>query len=1406
MGRGLSAEDNERRLITVKDRPFEPGARAAVVSEGMTLLEMVAAGLPQALRPLAVVMIGDQVVPVEWWGRIRPKAGARVLITVRLTGGGGGGGGKNPLATVLSLAVMVVAMVAAPYMAAGMASYMGAGTTIISSAGVTFAASASFMSVATPLIGMGISMVGMMAVSALIPPTSQSLGALSGAVGSAGESATLSISGGGNRANPYGVVPRVYGRHRVTPLYCAETYTETVGKDQYLYCLFDCGYGPLALSSINIGDTPIGDYEGVDLVIHQRWKAGDPLKLYRNDTAVSSQNRALTADGGTVVVTSAVGVDEVRVDLAFQGLTRYTDEGERAYREVTIQAAYRAAGSADPLVPLLDMDSGPAATAIEPLLLSDGAMSALYITAAPVAGSVAITVQIPSRWRGSAQLHTVTYSLAVRAESASAWQTLVTETATINAVYSSANVGSHSATYSAAGVRGERLQIRLTLDRQTVWTNDGETALIPGNADGATALPQPQVSYRATENEFTFGDRSAQLVRRAITLRPPSRGQWEIHLTRITPDANSDRVYDSCTISGVVSTTFTPPIAFEETHTILELCIKATDQLSGTIGDLNVIATSILPVWTGTEWVEQECRTPAWIYAQVLRGEEALTQVDDSGLDLAGLLSWAEATEAPVVQSSLPDAVIGDVDEPATTCDLVVDYETNVRTLLTDIAACGRATIGRVEGKVGVVRDVPQTVPRAVITPRNSWGYKGKRVFVDIPHGLRVKYISPEDSWEQAEVVVYADGYSAATATILEDLEVRACTRRAQAWRAGRYALAQMQLRPETHEVQMDVENLIFQRGDLVELVHDVPMQGGESGYVTATLADDSGVLGVTLDETLALQAGVSLRLRHRSTSGALSWFPLRAPVEDTETDTVLFVDPVPPEFAPVLGDLCVVGEAGSETVRCLVKEIWPGADLSARVVLVDEAPAVHLADQGPIPPYDARVTKRPAITPGPVEALAAQVTAVATGGRYRFSVGLSWRGTGTFEVYRHLGGGWVSQGVTTSRDWVFDAVARGEKVVYAVVAVGTTGARLPLSKAAQGEILVLVADAVPTPVENFAATMLGDRLRLTWAVSADTVGAWLRLRWSPLITGATWGTAVDVASRVSYPSTTVEVPARSGTYLAKWVDADGLESPNAVGVVTTAPGFLTYNLIEEIGGPDWTGSGDLVRVTAAGLSLTSATWVGSWPSVAAVPSMEYGSQGLAPTGVFVFADMIDLGAVLDVRVTAEISVSGAEIMTKVSSWPSVAARPLWSGADPSAYDVALEISTSEDDPTGAPVWSEWSPVAVGAARARAFRLRVRLSSALRDVTPIVHAVRLVIDAPDRLQGEEDIWCPAGGMTVTFPTTFHRLGAVVITGQAMASGDTWVISNRSAAGFDIAFSDSSGLPVGRSFDYLAKGY
>ncbi len=105
--------DADACRIVARPHPFSTERTECTVKAGATIAELLAEAVPdRALHHYAHVSLIDDVMarepmplPREVWGRVRPKPGTRVQITL-VPMGGGGGGGKNPLRTVLSIAVI----------------------------------------------------------------------------------------------------------------------------------------------------------------------------------------------------------------------------------------------------------------------------------------------------------------------------------------------------------------------------------------------------------------------------------------------------------------------------------------------------------------------------------------------------------------------------------------------------------------------------------------------------------------------------------------------------------------------------------------------------------------------------------------------------------------------------------------------------------------------------------------------------------------------------------------------------------------------------------------------------------------------------------------------------------------------------------------------------------------------------------------------------------------------------------------------------------------------------------------------------------------------------------------------------------------------------------------------------
>jgi predicted phage tail protein len=112
-------DENACRIVA-RPHPFTTERHMLTVQSGSTVAEMLAQGVPDnTLHRFAhVTLLHDDgssepiTLHRDVWHRVRPKPGTRVEII--LVPQGGGGGGKNPLRTVLSIAVIAASFFIGP--------------------------------------------------------------------------------------------------------------------------------------------------------------------------------------------------------------------------------------------------------------------------------------------------------------------------------------------------------------------------------------------------------------------------------------------------------------------------------------------------------------------------------------------------------------------------------------------------------------------------------------------------------------------------------------------------------------------------------------------------------------------------------------------------------------------------------------------------------------------------------------------------------------------------------------------------------------------------------------------------------------------------------------------------------------------------------------------------------------------------------------------------------------------------------------------------------------------------------------------------------------------------------------------------------------------------------------------
>ena len=87
-----------------------------------------------------------------------------------------------------------------------------------------------------------------------------------------------------------------------------------------------------------------------------------------------------------------------------------------------------------------------------------------------------------------------------------------------------------------------------------------------------------------------------------------------------------------------------------------------------------------------------------------------------------------------------------------------------------------------------------------------------------------------------------------------------------------------------------------------------------------------------------------------------------------------------------------------------------------------------------------------------------------------------------------------------------------------------------------------------------------------------------------------------------------------------------------------------------------------------------------------------------------------------------------------------------------------------------------------------------------------VKSIGVKLNIEERTFAESNVATSSGSKTITFTNPFFEVPALGIAAQNMQTGDVFTITSKSVNGFTIAFVNSSGSAVDRTFDYIAKGF
>jgi hypothetical protein len=258
-----------------------------------------------------------------------------------------------------------------------------------------------------------------------------------------------------------------------------------------------------------------------------------------------------------------------------------------------------------------------------------------------------------------------------------------------------------------------------------------------------------------------------------------------------------------------------------------------------------------------------------------------------------------------------------------------------------------------------------------------------------------------------------------------------------------------------------------------------------------------------------------------------------------------------------------------------------------------------------------------------------------------------------------------------------------------------------------------------PSDVENLVAEVNGAVITLDWDAVPDLDLSFYKVRYSPEIAGSTWANSTTYVDKVSRPASSVSVPARSGTYLLRAYDKSKIGSINYTSVVVpTADIEPLDNTLSLTDSPSFTGSKTDTEVISSELRLDDYS---TGPS----------------TGGYLFSSYIETGdnTVKRCRVYVSATVNRyddtAGLFDDQGGFFDDAPGlfdDLGGNSQFADTNVVTLVSTTQDNPSGSPTWTDYTPIKVADISARAFRFKVDLSSTSNGITPSISALTAYVE------------------------------------------------------------------------------
>jgi len=639
--------------------------------------------------------------------------------------------------------------------------------------------------------------------------------------------------------------------------------------------------------------------------------------------------------------------------------------------------------------------------------------------------------------------------------------------------------------------------------------------------------------------------------------------------------------------------------------------------------------------------------------------------------------------------------------------------------------------------------------------------------------------------------------------SVVKNINAFACTSRGQAKRLAKWLLYMSNVEREVVTFSASIEaGVVVRPGQIIEIAD--PVRSGErrGGRITAATTNT-----VTVDDVTGITAGGGGTLSAILPDGSLETKTIS--LVNTTTKVVTLGQSF--SSTPNVESIWVFENNQILTSTWRVLEVLEQDRTTYAITASEYNSSKYNHIENGVTLVERDVTNLD-VPPLPPSGVTAEEVIYENTGIARVKIIVSWT-TLTDNAYvrwRLENGNYTSTTVEGSKSYeILDTIAGNYEIE--VYSVSASGLRSTLPTKPQSPFFIAAGKtALPSNVSGVSLLPIDESSAiLSWnrATELDVLlGGKTLIRHSSLTSAAKWQDAQEIVVAAAGNQTQKIVPLLEGTYLIKFEDDGGRQSPS--------PGSQDS---------DWNNTRVTTNLPAPSERLVVATvnehtnnFLGSKTDTIYDSSLDalklvVTNNATKTSGEYAFTSTTDLGQSYDVNLKKILRANSFSLNSLwddrtdlIDTWGNIDA--VGGTTEATKCNAAIYVRTTDDDPSGSPTFSAYKEFSNVLITGRAFQFKAILTS--NDTNQNIAVTQLGVTL--ELQGRtESISTPvttgSQQYTVSFINPFKQTPQVVVTPTNQQSGDFFELANISRTGFQVTFKNGNSA-VARSFVYAASGF